>query len=268
MIGQISFPASGLEQSQNSLTKSLNRLSSGSRINSAKDDAAGLAIATAMAAQLGSNNQAQRNVNDGLSVMETAGGALSQVSESLQRMRELSVQAANGTNSASDRQAIQAEISQLGQGIEQIVGNSQFNGQNLFDGNFSAQLQVGPNAGDTSQLALGNASASSLGINELDATSQSGAASAIQAIDGAISTVSSMQGAIGAAQANLSSTSVSLANTYEKLASSRSRITDTDYASESGNLTQSNVRQQAAVRALALYNANQANVLSLLPGKS
>lgn len=264
MIGNIQSPASGLVQASNSLATSLNRLSTGLRINSAKDDAAGLAIATRLSAQLGSGDQALRNIQDGLSVTETAGGALGQVSDTLQRIRELTVQAANGTNSASDRQAIQAEISQLGQGLDQISAQTSFNGQPLLNGSFDTQLQTGPNSGETQPLALGDASAKGLGIAALDVTSAAGAANALQAIDQALSNVGAQQGAVGAAQSGLNSAAAALSGTYENLAAAKSRIGDTDYAGESANLAQAGVRQQAAIKALALYNANQSSVLGLL----
>lgn len=265
MIGSISSPANSLNQATNSLTTSLNRLSSGSRINSAKDDAAGLAIAAQMATQLGSENQALRNINDGLSVAETADGALGQVSDSLQRMRELALQAANGTNSVSDRQAIQAEFAQLGEGLDQLAAQTEFNGQKLLDGGLSIQIQSGANVGNTRSLALGDASASGLGIAGLDITSTQGAADAVDAIDQAIASVNTQRSAVGAAQASLSSAAASLTGTYESLAAAKSRIADTDYASESSNLSQTRVRQQAALQAVALYNANQAATLDLLP---
>lgn len=267
MIGNISSPVSGLDQATNSLSTSLNRLSTGLRINSAKDDAAGLAIATQFAAQLGSDNQALRNINDGLSVTETASGALNQVSDSLQRMRELAVQAANGSNSASDRQAIQAEFSQLGQSLDQLSAQTQFNGQKLLDGSFNVQIQAGPNAGDTQALALGDASRNGLGIASLEVTSAQGATSALDAIDQAISNVSAQQGAVGAAQASLNSAAANLAGTYENLAAAKSRIADTNYASESANQAQANVREQVAVKAISLYNTNQSAILGLLPPK-
>jgi len=264
MIGSISSPTNGLNLASDSLATSLNRLSTGSRINSAKDDAAGLAIAAQMAAQLGSDNQALRNINDGLSLAETAGGALGQVSETLQRMRELAVQAANGTNSASDRQAIQSEFSQLGQSLDQLSTQTQFNGQNILNGSFSAQIQSGPNAGDNQTLALGDVSTKGLGIASLDVASVLGATSALGAIDQAISNVSSQQGAVGVAQASLNSAAASVSGTYENLAAAKSRIADTDYASESANLSQANLQQQAALKAVSLYNGNQASILGLL----
>ena len=254
-----------LSNTQSALQSSLQRLSSASRINSAKDDAAGLAIAVQLATQLLGDQQAARNVADGLSLTETASGALNQVSDSLQRIRELSVQAANGTNSASDVQAIQAEIGQLGQEIGRIAGSTEFNGQKLLDGSFSAQIQSGPAAGDTQPLSLGSVTPNDLGIAGLDVSTLAGASTALEAIDTAIGTVNTQRANIGAAQAGLNSTLANLNNTYENLAASRSRIADTDFAAETSSLAQNSVRQQAANKALAVYNEVQSNsVLSLI----
>ncbi|MBI3143686.1 MAG: flagellin [Pseudogulbenkiania sp.] len=160
-----------LSGSQNALSTSLERLSSGLRINSAKDDAAGLAIADRMTGQIRGLDQAKRNANDGISLSQTAEGALSEISNNLQRIRELSVQAANDTNSASDRAALQSEVSQLQQEITRVAGNTQFNGKNLLDGTFTAQsFQVGANANQSIAISLNNAKASNIGANNLTAT--------------------------------------------------------------------------------------------------
>lgn len=262
MVGAIN--PNSLNNAQTALATSLTRLSTAQRINSAKDDAAGLAIASVMEAQLRSGKQAIRNVYDGLSLTATADGALGQATESLQRMRELTIQAANGTNSASDRQAIQAEISQLQQGLGQLAETAQFNGQKLLDGNFSSQVQAGANAGDTRPLALGNATPQALGIGAIDVTTPAGAASALQSLDGALGTVNGMRAEIGAVQAGLGSTLANLEGTYENLAAAKSRIVDTDYAQESANLNRNSVLQQAATQALKLYNDNQASVLNII----
>lgn len=262
MIGAIN--PNSLDTAQTELAKSLARLSTASRINSAKDDAAGLAIASAMQAQLRSDSQAIRNVHDGISLTSTAEGALGQATESLQRMRELAVQAANGTNGASDRQALQAEIDQLQQGLGQLAETTQFNGRKLLDGSFNGQVQAGANVGDTRPLALGNGSPQALGVATLDVTSPAGAASAIEALDSALGSVNGMRAEIGAVQAGLNSTLANLSGTYENLAAAKSRISDTDYAQESGNLGRNTVRQQAAMQALALYNANQSSVLGII----
>lgn len=263
MIDTVSL--SGLNNAQNSQLNSLKRLSSGSRINSAKDDAAGLAVAVSLASQLGGTSQAIRNISDGLSLTETAGGAVSQVSDSLQRIRELTVQAANGTNSSSDLQNIQNEINQLGQGINQIAGNTQFNGQTLLNGSFGGQqIQTGQNAGDTQTISLGDVSTQGLGISGIDVTSQANATSALNSLDSAINSVNSLQANIGATQAGLSSSLANLSNTYENLAAARSQINDTDFGKESANLAQSNVQTQASLKALSAYNANKSSVLSLI----
>lgn len=256
--------ANSLDRTQTALAVSLARLSTAQRINSAKDDAAGLAIASAMEAQLRSDTQAMRNIYDGLSLTSTAEGALGQASESLQRMRELSIQAANGTNSASDRQAIQAEIDQIRQGLGQLAETTQFNGQKLLDGNFSSQVQAGAGVGDTRPLNIGNATPQSLGVAALDVTSTDGAQNALQALDGALTQVNGMRAEIGAVQAGLNSALANLQGTYENLAAAKSRIVDTDYAQESTNLNRSDIQQQAAMQALKLYNANQASKLELL----
>ena len=146
-----------LNASQSSLTTSLQRLSSGLRINSAKDDAAGLAISQRMTAQINGQNQAQRNANDGISLSQTAEGALQSSGDILQRIRELAVQSANASNSASDRQALNAEVGQLTSELDRIAQTTQFNGQNLLDGSFtSASFQVGANAGQTITMTSAN----------------------------------------------------------------------------------------------------------------
>ncbi|WP_018411484.1 flagellin N-terminal helical domain-containing protein [Methyloversatilis thermotolerans] len=160
-----------LNASQNSLSTSLQRLSSGLRINSAKDDAAGLAISERMSSQVRGLNQAVRNANDAISLTQTAEGAMTSISEGLQRMRELSVQSANDSNSASDRQALQQEVAQLQQEINRIATTTQFNGKNLLDGSFAGQyFQVGANANQTIGLSLNNTKATNIGANTVTAT--------------------------------------------------------------------------------------------------
>jgi flagellin len=259
-----SINPNSLNNAQTALATSLTRLSTAQRINSAKDDAAGLAIASAMAAQLGSSSQAMRNVGDGLSLTSTAESALGQAGDMLQRISELSVQAANGSNSASDRMAIQAEVSQLQQGLGQVMETTQFNGQKLFDGSFTSQLQTGPNAGDTTTLSLPQVSPETLGVAALDVSTVAGANAAISATDSAMSNVNGMRADIGAQQASLNSTLANLSGTYENLAAAKSRIADTDYAQETANLSRNTTQQQAAMQALKLYNANQSSVLGLI----
>ncbi len=178
--------------SQTALTTSIQRLSSGLRINSAKDDAAGYAIAARMTSQIGGMNQAAQNSNDGISMAQTAAGALTQVTSDLQTMRNLSVQAANGTNSASDRASLQASISQLQQDIGQIASNTQYNGLNLLDGSLSnVQFQVGANAGQTINTSIATSAPSAIGDNAASSSTGAGAAS----MDGA----SALAGGLAAA---------------------------------------------------------------------
>ena len=253
-----------LNNAQTALATSLARLSTAQRINSAKDDAAGLAIASAMAAQMGSSSQAMRNVGDGLSLTSTAESALGQAGDMLQRIRELSLQAANGSNSATDRQTIQTEVSQLQQGLGQLLDTTQFNGQTLFDGSFTSQLQTGPNVGDTTALSLPQVSTGTLGVATLDLTTAAGANSAISATDSALGSINSTRADIGAQQSGLNSTLANLSGTYENLAAAKSRITDTDYTQETANLSRNSVQQQSATQALRLYSANQASVLGII----
>jgi len=242
------------------------RLGSGVRINSAKDDPAGLAIASQMATQMGASSQAFTNVSTGLSMTDVAGAALGQSSDILQRMRELAVQASNGTNNSSDLESIQKEFSQLSQSLDSVSAQTQFNGQNLLAGNFNAALQVGPNPGDTQQVSFASTSTQALGLAHASVDSTANASDALNTIDQALATISSQQATIGATQASLNARANNLAITYENLAAAQSQLSSTDYASTSGALAQSNVSQGVSLKMLSIYDANQANVLSLFPG--
>ncbi|AXQ30390.1 flagellin [Solimonas sp. K1W22B-7] len=368
-----------LTSSQSSLSTSIQRLSSGLRINSAKDDAAGLAISERFSSQIKGLNQASRNANDGISLAQTAEGALGQVTNNLQRVRELAVQSANATNSTTDRAALQTEASQLLAEVDRVANQTSFNGVKLLDGSFSsAVFQVGANAGETISVsglvdaniaalgsvtaasgqssavsgisALGaaaggtliingtdvsagigaagtssqrvgqvvdaiNNSASTTGVNAaydsatgrinlssaatitvtgsddgtatgfnvaggdgsgtaatttglstLSIASYAGASLAIQQMDSALSQVNSARATIGAVQNRFESVVANLATTSENLSSARSRIQDTDYASETANLTRSQILQQAGTAMLAQANSAPNNVLSLLRG--
>src|SRR3954449_7627513 len=168
-----------LNQSQSALQTSLQRLSSGLRINSAKDDAAGLAISQRFTSQIRGLDQAARNANDGISLAQTAEGGLGTAGDLLQRMRELAVQSANGTNSSSDRASLQSEVSQLQQELNRIATTTQFNGQNVLDGSLSAtQFQVGANANQTINVGIANAQASAIGNFTLGSLSGTGLNSA------------------------------------------------------------------------------------------
>ncbi len=254
-----------LDAANNRLNTSFSRLSSGSRINSASDDPAGLQIASSMTTQISGMAQALNNLGDGISAAQTASGALDQVSNTLQQLRDLAVQSANGTNTAADRQNLQTQFAQLTSNIDDTAAQTRFNGQNLLDGTFNQTLQSGPNASDTINLQLGNVGSASLGLSGVDISSAASSSNALAAIDQAIQYVGSQQASIGAMQSSLQSTGANLQTSGVNLSASRGAITDTDYAQQSSDLAAANVKQQAATKAIALYNANQASVLNLLP---
>ena len=258
-----------LGSSQSALAKSMQRLSSGLRINSAKDDAAGLGISDRMTGQIRGLNQAVRNANDGISLAQTAEGALQETTNILQRMRELAVQAANGSNTSTDRDSLNAEFGQLQAEIERIAGTTQFNGKNLLDGTFSAgqgTFQIGANSGQTIAFSIGGMAATSLNVDAAaihiaGSATYANIASAITAIDTAIDTVGSQRGELGAVQNRFESTISNLSNISENLSAARSRIMDADIAQETSSMTKFNILQQAGVSILA--QANQAPQLAL-----
>ena len=252
--------------SQSNLAKSMQRLSSGLRINSAKDDAAGLAISDRMTAQIRGLNQAARNANDGISLAQTAEGALQETTNMLQRIRELAVQGANGTNDTSDLASIQGEIDQLVDEITRVAGATKFNGKLLLDGKLDVTFQVGANAGaeQTIGVALTTQAfdAAGLVVNALDVkTSNTTAQAAITAVDNALSLVDTARGELGAVQNRFESTIANLNNVSENISAARSRILDADIAQETSAMTKSNILQQAGVAILA--QANQAPQLAL-----
>ncbi len=259
-----------LSNSQGALNKSMQRLSSGLRINSAKDDAAGLAISDRMTSQIRGLNQAARNANDGISLAQTAEGALQETTNILQRMRELAVQSANDTNTDADRASLDAEFAQLVSEIDRIADTTSFNGKVLLSGGFSAAanaavFQVGANAGQTISVNIGRATASFLGNTNSMAgagvSTRASASGAIANIDYAIGQVDSTRGALGAVQNRFESTIANLSNVSENLSAARSRILDADIAAETSAMTKFNILQQAGVSILA--QANQAPQLAL-----
>lgn len=266
MINSVNYP-SALQTSQSKLTTALQALSSGSSINSAADNAAGLAQSVSYSVQLSGTAQSISNAQNGISMLETASGAINQISQGLQDIRTLAVQAGSGALSASDRQVLQSQIGQITQNINQVAGNTQFNGQNLLDGSVNLTVQTGANAGQTQNIQLGNFSGSALGVSGVDVTTAAGQAAALTSLDSAIQQVNSQSANIGAAQSSLNSVISSQSNAYNNLAAAKSRVSDTDYAQVSSNLAQSNVQQQASLHALALYNSTQNSVLALLPKK-
>ncbi|MEG3124390.1 flagellin N-terminal helical domain-containing protein [Sphingomonas sp. GB1N7] len=251
-----------------SLQQSIERLSTGKRINSAKDDAAGLAIASSMTSQIKGMNQAVRNANDGMSMAQTAEGGLGEVTNMLQRIRELAVQSASGTYSNDDRTNLQAEVTELTGQITDIVANSKFNNVNLFDGSAGAaadgnvKIQVGANAADTVTLKLTALDlTAATGVSIADAGD---ASTALATLDTALTTVNTARASLGASQNRLQSVVNNLTSNVTNLTDARSRIEDADFSAETTNLAKSQILSQASTAMLAQANQSQQSVLSLL----
>ena len=267
-----------LSGTQNSLGKSLEKLSSGFRINRAGDDAAGLVISENLRSQVGGLKVATRNAQDGISVVQTAEGALTEVHSMLQRARDLAVQAsntgANGGETGASVAAAQAELDELVSAIDDIANNTKFNGTNLLNGTSTLSFQVGANGGETVAVTLSDMNAAVLGITATKLTdlsagasfsSSAGAASAaIAVIDAAISQVSSFRGTLGATQNRLEHTINNLQVATENLSASESRIRDVDMAQEMTNFTRNQILSQAGTAMLSQANAVPQGVLSLL----
>ena len=245
--------------------KSSEKLSSGYRINRAADDAAGLSISEKMRSQIRGLNKASSNAQDGISLIQTAEGALNEVHAILQRMNELAVQAANDPNTTADRGALQQEIDQLTSEINRIQSTTQFNTMNLLDGSFSSKnLQVGSLSGQRIAITIGNMNASTLKINALNVGSFAAAGTAISRIAGALSLVSAQRSKLGALQNRLEHTIANLDVAAENTQSAESRIRDTDMASEMVQYSKNNILAQAGQSMLAQANQSNQGVLSLL----
>jgi flagellin len=246
--------------SQTSLSTSLERLSSGLRINSSRDDAAGLAFADRMKAQIRGFNVAIRNANDGISLAQTAEGALSTVTDVLQRMRELAVQAQNGSNGTSDRTNLNTEYQQLSQEITRIAGQTKFNGTAIVGSGAGANVfQVGANNGDTLTITTSQ-------VNTVagDLTSVTNASTAVSAIDTALDTITTNRATYGAAMNRFQFAISNLQITGENQAAARGRIMDADFAQETANLSRAQILQQAGTAMVAQANQLPQQVLSLL----
>ena len=253
-----------------SLSKAMEQLSTGKRINGAADDAAGLAISNKMTAQVRGLNQAVRNANDGISMIQTAEGATKEITNMLQRMRELAVQAANDTNATGDRSALAAEVTQLQEEITRIADNTTWNGMKLLDGSAftsgsEANFMVGANSADSAiTMAFQSVTSSALTVDSLSLASFSSATSAIGTIDDAIETIDTFRSELGAKINRLNYAADNLANVSMNTAESRSRILDTDYAAATTELARSQIISQAATAMLAQANQQPQSVLSLL----
>lgn len=252
-----------LTRSTNELDVSYERLSSGKRINSAKDDAAGLQISSRLSAQVNGLNQASRNANDGISLAQTAEGALDEYTNTIQRLRTLAVQSSNGSNTSADRIALDAEFSELEQELIRIASQTSFGGVNLLDGTYSAHFQVGANASQTISISIPTNFATIVGTTGGVTTFDDSQAAILKA-DSALAAVTSARADLGAKQNRFSSVIRSNDNTAQNLSASRSRIEDTDYAKESAILARNNILQQASSSILAQANQQPQIALSLL----
>ena len=258
-----------LSTTESQLGKSLEKLSSGFRINRAADDAAGLVISESLRSQIGGLKVATRNAQDGVSFVQTAEGALTEVHSMLQRMRDLSVQAANGSNSEAARAAAQAEVTELLAAVTDIGANTQFNGIYVLDGSQATlNFQIGANATDIMEVTLQAVDAAALGIDGIDLSGTDGtnALAALELLDTAIATVSTFRGSLGAYQNRLEHTIANLGVTVENLTASESRIRDTDMAQEMVAFTRAQILSQAGTAMLAQANQSSQNVLQLLRG--
>lgn len=282
--------------SGNTLDTAFQRLSSGLRINSAKDDAAGLQISDRLTSQINGLTQGNRNANDGISLAQTAEGALDEMTNMFQRIRTLAGQAANGSNTQADRAALQLEARQLGEEINRISGDTTFGGTNLLDGSFSAEFQVGADANQTISMTMTSIAAATGGTVSIDSFTVSGLAGAASDVSGAsagadnafetasgisftsvaeaqdvLAAVDAMIGAIdakraqlGAVQNRFSSTIRNQTNIIENVSASRSRIKDADFAVETATLTKAQILQQASSTILSQANQRPQSALSLL----
>ena len=265
-----------LNRASDALSTSMQRLSSGLKINSAKDDAAGLQISNRMASQIRGGNQAIQNANDGISVAQAAEGGLQATTDILQRMRELAVKARNGTNGTADQTATNAEFAQMSDEITRISASTNLNGKNLLDGSAgTVTLQVGANTGsanhidlvlsskfDAVSLSVGSGTLALTGATVTGATTNID--NAITAIDAAIAAIGATRASLGASQNRLTSTIQNLQNITENTTAAQGRVQDTDFAAETANLTKQQTLQQASTSVLAQANQLPSAVLKLL----
>jgi flagellin len=253
-----------LTNSSKSLDTSYSRLASGLRINSAKDDAAGLQISSRMTSQINGLDQGNRNANDGISMAQTAEGAMDEVTSMLQRIRTLAQQSANDTNTDDDRAALQKEVGALQKEITRISTDTTFASTKLFDADKTYKFQVGADANQTISIDLKKMDAAALGVDGFDIKDAAGAQDALSKVDGVIKTVDGYRADLGAVQNRLDSTIRNQANISENVSAARSRIRDADFATETANMTKQNILQQASSSILAQANQRPQSALSLL----
>jgi len=266
-----------LNASQSSLATSMQRLSSGLRVNSAKDDAAGLAIAERMNAQVRGMNVAIRNANDGISLAQTAEGALSKVGDALQRMRELAIQSRNATNSDSDKDSLNKEFNQLQQEITRVLGGTTFNGKHILGNEAtSLEFQIGANTTADDVIAVSTTNLvtdATISLVTSSATASIGSAASngaidnvINAIDDALNLANNTRATFGATQSRFDAIISNLQQSVENQAAARSRIMDADFAAETANMSRSQILQQAGTAMVAQANQLPQQVMRLLQG--
>ncbi|CAM3849929.1 Lateral flagellin [Pseudomonas reidholzensis] len=264
-----------LNRATDALSTSMTRLSSGLKINSAKDDAAGLQIANKMTSQIRGQTMAIKNANDGISIAQTAEGAMQEQTNILQRMRELAIQSRNDTNSAEDREALDKEFQSMASELTRIADSTQLNGKNLLDGSASTMtFQVGSNTGGVNQITINLSQkfdATSLGVTSginiqgsSSTLAETNFSAAVGAIDDALAIINSNRADLGASQNRLTSTINNLQNINENAEAARGRVQDTDFASETAQLTKQQTLQQASTSVLAQANQLPSAVLKLL----
>lgn len=264
----ITGPALNSQKNSSQQTQLAQQLSSGKRINGAADDAAGLAIATGLNSQTRGEQVAMRNAGDGISYTQVASGALSQVSDNLQRMRELAVQAGNGALADSDRAALQKEVTALGDSNQQILKDTNFNGQTLFSSDKTLTFQVGADAGEQIDVTAANLlqQLDEQGAYGLDVSTQQGAAAALSVVDESLSTVSSRQSELGAVANRFAAGIERSKVSAENSAAAQSRISDTDFAQATSERAAAQIREQAQIAVQAQANGEAKNILRLLGG--
>ncbi|MEG3638376.1 flagellin N-terminal helical domain-containing protein [Magnetococcus sp. PR-3] len=254
-----------LQLSSNALNKTYERLSSGLRINRAADDAAGLSVTTRMTSQVNGLRQAMRNANDGISLVQVAEGALTETESALQRMRELAVQAANGTYNSTDRSNIHDEVAQLMSEIDRIADDTEFNSTAVIKTGQTFEIQVGMDQDQTISVTTSDANAVQIGVSaDTTVSTVAGASAALALIDTALASVSDMRSTMGAQQNRLEAAITNLANVAERTEAARARILDADIASETANLTKQAILQQAGTAILAQANQQPQLLLSLM----
>ncbi|VVN30661.1 Flagellin [Pseudomonas fluorescens] len=263
-----------LNKASDALSTSMTRLSSGLKINSAKDDAAGLQIATRMTSQIRGQTMAIKNANDGISIAQTAEGAMQEQTNILQRMRELAIQSRNSSNSTDDRDALNKEFMQMSQELTRIADSTQLNGKNLLNtASNEMTFQVGSETSADNQISitLGDLKADTLGVDSgtiaisgADSDIQANFSAAVDAIDSALQTINSSRADLGAAQNRLTSTISNLQNINENASAALGRVQDTDFAAETAQLTKQQTLQQASTAVLAQANQLPSAVLKLL----